>query len=339
MRVTKAGNQPMQIYSYPLIPETSELEPDVFFKTHTVYLRDISRYFRRFSTQNPDHANYFFIPTDLINWQFSRSHPDPWFAIQKLPYLKKGKHILLATGDFGQRHQSPWESKAQHRAYPKTYSWLNGRFHLLALESTSDLSPQDVAFFPYEVDSRIRFLNRIWRTVSRFHRRPLLYSFVGKMSYQDLPTNHIRGGLMFQLAGADLDYFVGEAHTAWKLHGKRGTGVSMMRRSIFTLCPAGYGRWTFRMAQSISRGSIPVVLSDGYVLPFADRIPWDDLIVRVPERNVGKVPQILRKMPLSEIRRRQEAILAWSIVLERDGILEMIGEELCDKMVIETPGN
>ena len=38
------------------------------------------------------------------------------------------------------------------------------------------------------------------------------------------------------------------------------------RNSVFTLAPAGYGRWTYRFFQTIQWSSIPVLISDDVII-------------------------------------------------------------------------
>mgnify|MGYP001616820289 CR=1 FL=1 len=50
----------------------------------------------------------------------------------------------------------------------------------------------------------------------------------------------------------------------------------------FSLCPRGGGLSSYRFYESIQCGSIPVLFSDGAVLPYSD-IGWEDFSVRLPE--------------------------------------------------------
>lgn len=60
------------------------------------------------------------------------------------------------------------------------------------------------------------------------------------------------------------------------------TWRDVMGRSLFTLCPRGLGRASFRFYEALSVSSIPVYIwDDREWLPFADRIPWGDIIVSI----------------------------------------------------------
>jgi len=280
--------------------------PDKFKPNHTLSLVSetyfaLNDFFRLCcQTHDPHNADYFFVPLNIIQYQFRNENP-----AHVLKYLKyfdpvRNDHLLVALGDFSQR------SKKNHfgHAYLETYSWLNS-FVLLALESTSDLLPNhDVGIIPYNTLSTRPIFNK--------NKRPYLYSFLGETSHIHLPTTHIRNKIKSVCNKQDV--FVGS-----KLNGdqrKRLIGnyytknnyELLSRNSLFTLAPAGYGRWTYRFFQAIQWGSIPVLLSDDYVKPFEDTIPYDDFCITVPETEVRRIDEILRSFSSSDVSRLQNAL-------------------------------
>jgi hypothetical protein len=295
---------------------------------HGQYLRRLIRLFSETAVSTPSDADYCVVPINLIHFQFSKEHSDPGDLLRALPYLDRKRHILLSTGDFGQRSRSAYEYNGPDRAYPQQYDWLDETFLLLAFESTATLAPWDVPILPYVLPPTR------WKScVSRLRpplrvRRDLRFSFSGVMSYPQLPPNHIRGGRLERLRGQSVDSFVGEATEARRLYGRLGGDEEMMRRSVFTLCPAGFGRWTFRFVQSLTFGSIPVLLSDNYVLPFASEIPWDDIVVRIPENQLEQVPKLLRNISAQEIRKRQDAMYENRHLFSERGVFDLILRKL-----------
>jgi hypothetical protein len=167
--------------------------------------------------------------------------------------------------------------------------------------------------------------------------RDLLYSFSGVIAYPQLPKEHIRGGRLHELSGQGSDFFVGEAASARKLYGRMGGDKEMILRSIFTICPAGFGRWTFRFMQSLFYGSIPVLISDGYRLPFESEIPWNEIIVRIPEKELENIPAILRGISEKEIAMRQNALLKNRKFFTEKGVLELMISKL--EQVLKTNKN
>jgi hypothetical protein len=74
-----------------------------------------------------------------------------------------------------------------------------------------------------------------------------------------------------------------------KLKGKDGFYISfephdietycrIMHESIFTLCPRGYGLNSFRIAEALQYGSIPVYISDDFIFPFSHLVTGHWLI-------------------------------------------------------------
>lgn len=246
------------------------------------------------------------VPTNAVLWQFTNVYrlqhrlrtPDLGRWLTQLPGLQDRPQVLLATGDFGQRCRSPWESTHRGRAYPRLYEWLDERFVLAAFESTSDLAPKDIGLLPYVLDDEVQ----------EPVRRDLLYSFAGALSYPQLPAAHVRGQRLLKLAGTGRDWFVGTAAEAAAKHGAGGTDIAMLMRSTFTLCPAGFGRWTFRLGQALRYGSIPVLLADGYALPHEDAVDWSSCALVVPEDELGSVPQRLRALPTAEVAHLQDGL-------------------------------
>jgi len=50
--------------------------------------------------------------------------------------------------------------------------------------------------------------------------------------------------------------------------------LSVIKSSIFSLCPRGYGNTSFRIAESLEQGVIPVYITDDAILPFESEFPF-----------------------------------------------------------------
>ena len=55
--------------------------------------------------------------------------------------------------------------------------------------------------------------------------------------------------------------------------------IQTLSESKFSLCPSGSGSNSIRLWESLSYGSIPVILSDGYVLPKLKKVNWEDFVI------------------------------------------------------------
>jgi len=76
-----------------------------------------------------------------------------------------------------------------------------------------------------------------------------------------------------------------------------------LMNSKFSLCPSGSGPNSIRFWESLALGSIPVLLSDTLELPYHEN--WDYAIIRIPEKDYEKIPQILENITEYEINLRK----------------------------------
>ena len=107
--------------------------------------------------------------------------------------------------------------------------------------------------------------------------------------------------------------------------------AELLARSQFVLCPRGIGTSSYRIFETMQMGRVPVILSDNWVTPSG--ISWESFSVRVPERSVGQLPELLRECePRSATmgslaRRIWEQHFAPAVQLDRVGdAIERIGQ-------------
>ncbi|HSH95300.1 MAG TPA: exostosin family protein, partial [Roseimicrobium sp.] len=62
--------------------------------------------------------------------------------------------------------------------------------------------------------------------------------------------------------------------------------------SAFVLCPRGVGSGSVRLFEVMQMARAPVIVSDLWVPPTGPK--WDSFSIRVAEKDVGKIPSILR---------------------------------------------
>lgn len=325
----------MKVYFYRKILNNQEIEKfhQQAVKKHNLqqqyqYFIDIVEHLAAYETSNPNDADYFFVPLFIAGWQFENIDPDRFGIIKNhVKYLSRGRHILVGTGDFGQRYQSKSEMQGHPtRAYRDKYSWLDDRFLLIALESTEDLHEHDIAFFPYMTHP----------LPEPVQERDLLCSFKGALTYPQLPPSHVRGGRLAAHASLLRSegiciYGSGEAQETAAQSSR-----DLMLRSTFTLVPAGYGQWSFRLMEALNAGSIPVLLADSYVLPFQKKIEWKKLSVRFREESLADLPKLLSSIPKEEIQLMQNHIAASRNLFSKNSCLSFISDEL-DRQISLSP--
>jgi hypothetical protein len=106
----------------------------------------------------------------------------------------------------------------------------------------------------------------------------------------------------------------------------------MSRNSVFTLAPAGYGKWTYRFFQAIQWGSIPILLSDGYIKPFADRIPYDDFSITVNESEINNLDKIIRAIPSERIKEMQTALKDSQKYFTKESFFKLLTQTLEERI-------
>ncbi len=105
---------------------------------------------------------------------------------------------------------------------------------------------------------------------------------------------------------------------------------NLIKSSHFFLCPRGYGPASFRLYESIELGTIPVYISDKFVLPFEDQINWKKFSVLIKKNNIGKLPKILDDIINSQ--NYEEMLQELSIVKDNYFNLESTAEYIHKKI-------
>jgi hypothetical protein len=79
--------------------------------------------------------------------------------------------------------------------------------------------------------------------------------------------------------------------------------------SAFVLCPRGGGPSTFRLMETMMMGRAPVIISDAWCAPSGPN--WDQFSVRVAERDVQRIPQLLEGLRSRASEMGSGARTAW----------------------------
>ena len=81
--------------------------------------------------------------------------------------------------------------------------------------------------------------------------------------------------------------------------------------STFCLVPRGRRLGSYRFLETLRAACIPVLLSNGWRLPFAEVIDWSEATLEADERLLLQVPEILNSVPAARVfaMRQQTQIL------------------------------
>ncbi|GJN00781.1 hypothetical protein PR202_ga17988 [Eleusine coracana subsp. coracana] len=131
--------------------------------------------------------------------------------------------------------------------------------------------------------------------------RPVLAFFAGRRH------GPVRDLLLRHWKGRDPDAFPVFEHG----HGDDDDQLdyyAFMRRSRFCLCPSGFEVASPRVVEAILAECVPVVVADGYALPFADVLRWEAFSVAVPVAEIPRLREVLERIPATEVERLRKGV-------------------------------
>jgi hypothetical protein len=104
----------------------------------------------------------------------------------------------------------------------------------------------------------------------------------------------------------------------------------IIERSIFSLCPRGYGRTSFRLMESLAAGSIPIYIWDDVEwLPYKELLEWEKMVISINASELEKLPDLLKDYDDVRVKEmRQEIEKVYPEYFSMNGIAERITDML-----------
>lgn len=94
------------------------------------------------------------------------------------------------------------------------------------------------------------------------------------------------------------DYYISFTHHDLEYY------CQLIHQSIFTLCYRGYGINSFRIAEAIQYGSIPVYISDEFIDPYG--LDFSEFGVKIEAKDAHRIDEILQAIDVEEIVKMQD---------------------------------
>ena len=109
------------------------------------------------------------------------------------------------------------------------------------------------------------------------------------------------------------------------LSGLHKEFVATALKSKFVLCPRGFGSSSFRLFEAMRMGRAPIIIADAWVEPRG--MDWGSFSIRVPEKQIASIPQILRKHEAQAIDMGEKARQNWEAHFGPTNLFRWIVEE------------
>lgn len=218
-------------------------------------------------TTNPDEADLFVCPGPLLLFQKPSD-------LDRFPYMKgrEDKHVFFDVSDYETVYDKPcifircnlrtWMLARDVNSV--SWSW--------PVEDMSECIAVPDGGFKYDVS----FQGWNWSDV----RKASIQSCLNAWNLRcDIATY--------------TDFFGYLKDYDPEFHRRRAEFRRSMRESRIALCPESIpGVFPYRFFEAMSAGRVPLLVGSGYVLPWADEIPYDQFTIRVQRESAADVGMV-----------------------------------------------
>ncbi|OWM74773.1 hypothetical protein CDL15_Pgr004540 [Punica granatum] len=254
-----------------------------------------------FRASSPDEATAFFFPVSIVNIVQFVYRPYTNYSRDRLQNIVKDYIDLVSS-------KHPY------------WNHTNGADHFLI--SCHDWAPDVSSAYPELYKHFIRVLCNANETEgfkpSRDVSLPEIFIPYGKLGPPHPNVSPENRSILAFFAGGDHGDVRKVLFRHWKEDNdiqvysylpKNLSYTKLMGQSRFCLCPSGWEVASPRIVESISAGCVPVIISEGYVLPFSDVIDWSTFSVHVLIKRIPDLKGILEGISEAEYREKQRRVV------------------------------
>lgn len=103
---------------------------------------------------------------------------------------------------------------------------------------------------------------------------------------------------------------INSGDAVWRGHSdtKSSDYVNLLNDSTFTLVPRGDSPYVYRLMEAMKFGSIPIIISDNWALPFSEILDYRDFSLRVKEDEWQTIPNRIKTLDDWQIKRLQDNV-------------------------------
>ena len=186
------------------------------------------------------------------------------FASSDLRYWDKGNDSALPLPGVTYAHHYPRPEKLQALRVPPS----NPPRYFLTFQGLWNVGKGGTCFVRLNMAAILNSTNKLPKALKNSAGEPL-----------PLPTKSYE---------PPSDVFISIAGETHNLKEQRN--YYSLFDSAYSLVLHGHGRWSYRLMECLSGGAIPVIMAEGWSLPFQELIDWEQISVQRPE-SMGLDPQ------------------------------------------------
>jgi len=134
---------------------------------------------------------------------------------------------------------------------------------------------------------------------------PLICKPHGKKEYGRTIFANFIGSITHPIRKKVVDVLQGDDYYISTTHHSIDNFCDVLAKSIFTIAPRGFGLTSFRICEALEQGSIPVYISDEFIIPgYKD---FNKYGVLIHSDQINEIDDILKSISVDQIVSKQEA--------------------------------